>query len=90
MSVKAMDRVLSKWFLSPEFREQMNEDPDTTLLEFDLTANERERLTNTLCRKRRKAAMRNKKAPAKRIIFTPTNRVQFARPGKFSYSFSQN
>ena len=91
MSVKAMDKVLSKWFLSSEFRDQMNVDPDRTLLEFDLTADEHERLVNTLCRKRRKANMKHKMAPIKRrIAFTPTNRVQFVRPTKFGYSFSRN
>ncbi len=93
MSVKAMDIVLSKWFLSSDFRQRMNEDPDTTLLAFDLTNDERERLANTLCRKRRKArkaAGLKNSAPIKRVNYTPPNRIRFVSPYKYKFSFSNN
>ena len=93
MSVKAMDKVLSKWFLSSDFRRRMNEDPDTTLLAFDLTNDERERLANTLCRKRRKArkvAGLKHTASIKRVNYTPPNKMSFVPPYKYKFNFSNN
>ena len=93
MSVKAMDKVLSRWFLSSEFRQRMNEDPDTTLLEFDLTTDEQERLANTLCRKRRKArkaAGLKNRVSTKRVNYTPPNKIRFVSPYNYKFNFSNN
>lgn len=93
MSVKAMDKVFSKWFLNSEFRNQMNEDPDTALLEFDLTVDEHQRLANTLCRKRRKArkavGLKNK-VSLKRVNYTPPGKIRYVSPYNYKFSFSNN
>lgn len=44
MSTNGMNEILSRLFLDGEFRQQLRNDPETTLADFDLTPEQRARL----------------------------------------------
>ncbi len=44
MSTKAMDEILSRWFLDGQFRAQLRRDPEQALSGYDLTPEQRARL----------------------------------------------
>ena len=77
MSVKAMDKVFSRWLLDGEFRARMNDDPDNALIGFDLTDEERTRLANVLSRKRHRANSKKN--------FAATNQAEIATPRRINF-----
>ena len=43
MSTTEMDKILSRWFLDGQFREQLRDDPSQALAGYELTSEQRER-----------------------------------------------
>ncbi|WP_420644479.1 Os1348 family NHLP clan protein [Candidatus Leptofilum sp.] len=81
MSTQVMDEVLSRWFRDAQFREQLRNDPEQALANYDLTSEQRHRLF-----KLKKQSSQSKREPS------PLSAVEAADspPVNPSHPFSLN